>query len=377
MIVLAAGAFLTFLGFLFAGLLALVVTAALDKSLGKEKTLLLFSVLLLAVALTMCQPETVTVRGKPSADKVVPAARVDIAGDPFARPELVADPYSRNPFQKHSDTRALPPVVLEDPPWAPLSTSLPPTIPGPAPTSRHLLRGEFPKATPGDGSTIPTIPDAVFADYQPVAEDVYDAVVKAGRKTYVYIRAIREGGQWYPEGDPRYDALKWALVRKTTGWDQLQVEGALVGAEEAASKFLEPAQIASKSRENRTTVAADQFDEWVLRATVDNLYREVLRRHGLERDLAASTDIAELRAAAAEMAEIGRTGKDGKAGWRHASELLELALIQARERGVPALRAEMLQELVDAYVALRDEQSVLRALAEYANVSASRPDPWI
>ncbi len=377
MIVLAAGAFLTFVGFLFAGLLALAITAALDKSLGKEKTLLLYTVLLLVFTLAMCQPEISGVRGKPKPDKDVPSARVDVQGDPFARPDFVADPYARNPFQKHSDTRALPPVVLEDPPWPPLPASLPPTIPGPGPDVRYLLQGEIPTASPGDGSTIGSVPDATFADYKPVAADVYDAVIKGGRKTYVYIRAIREGNQWYPEGDPRYEVLKWALVRKTPGWEQLQVEGALVGTEDIASKNLEPAQVASKSRQNRSPVSANQFDEWILRANVDNLYREVLRRHGLERNLASSTDISSLMAAAADMAAIGETGKENKEGWRRAAALLELALIQARERGVAEKRAEVLQRLVDAYVALRDEEAVLRVLAAYARVSPTRPEPWV
>ena len=161
MIVLAAGAFLTFVGFLFAGLVALAVTAALDKSLGKEKTLLLYTGLLLVLTLAMCQPEIAGVRGKPKPDKAVPSTQVDVQGDPFARPDFVADPYARNPFQKHSDTRALPPVVLNDPPWPPLPASLPPTIPGPGPDVRYLLRGEFPTASPGDGSTIGSVPDAV------------------------------------------------------------------------------------------------------------------------------------------------------------------------------------------------------------------------
>ena len=377
MIVLAAGAFLTFVGFLFAGLLALAITAALDKSLGKEKTLLLYTGLLLVFTLAMCQPEISSLRGKPRPDSEVPAAQVDVAGDPFARPDFVQDPYARNPFQKHSDTRALPPVVLDDPPWPALETSLPPTVPGPGPDVRHLLRGPLPDAKPGDGSSIADVPEATFADYTPVAADVYDAVVKGGRKSYIYIRAIREGNQWYQEGDPRYDALKWALVRKTTGWEQLEVEGALVGPEEVASKNLEPAQVATKSRQNRSTVSADQFDEWVLRATVDNLYREVLRRHGLERDLEASTDIGSLMAAAADMAEIGQTGKENKEGWRRAAALLELALVQARAHGVAEKRAEVLQRLVDAYVALRDEDAVLRVLAAYARVSPTRPEPWV
>ncbi|MFV1957960.1 MAG: hypothetical protein ACC662_00970, partial [Planctomycetota bacterium] len=375
--IILAGAFLTFLGFLFAGLLALAITALLDRSMGKERALLLWTGVLLLFTLWQCTPDAIRVRAKPKPEKTVPADLVDVKGDPFARPDIVDGPEARNPFQKHSDTRPLPPVVLDPPPWPALAFSLPPTVPGPAPGARRLLRGPIPESKPGDGSTLAEIPDPVFADYVPTVDDVYDAIVKGGRKSYVYILAIRQEGTWTKEGDPRFEALKWALVHRSPGWEQLDVEGALIGSREAAEKKIEPTAVLKARHQNRSTVRADQFDAWILRATVANLYHEVLRRRGLARDLESSTDIAGLRAAAEDMAEIGRTGKENRAGWRHAAHLLELALAQARTHASPGLRADVLRELVAAYGALRDEQAMLRALAEYARISPSRPAPWL
>ena len=378
MIVLA-GAFLTFVGFLFAGLLAIAATVVLDKSLGKEKALLLFSGVLFLFTLWQCTPEKVgSGHASASTDRVVASQILDPSGDPLARPSLGLGPDARNPFQKHSDTHGLPPVTLDDPPWLPLSFSLPPTIPGPAPGARYLLRGPLPELKVDDGSSIPEIQDPHFQDYQPVAADVYDiAVDSSGRKVYVYIKGIKDGGTLYREDDAHFQPLKWELARHAPGWEDLEVEWALVGGEETASKALTPTDVIKKRRENVSTSSAKRFDEWVLRSTVDNLYAEALRRHGLSADLSQSTDISALRQAAEEMAATGKTGKEDRAGWRRAVDLLERALTVARERGVPALRADILLELVHAYSALQDEEAVLHTLSEYARVSPTRPEPWL
>ncbi len=375
MITLAA-AFLTFVGFLFAGLLALVITAALDKQIGKEKALLLWSGVLLLFTLWQCTPEPVSVRARVDTDAKVPSPDVlEAQGDPFHRPDLPAH-LDRNPFQKHSDTRGLDPIALEEPPWLPLELQLPPTIPGPAPGARYLLQGTLPQMQPGDGSTIPDIAAPEFHDYQPVVDDVYDSAITTGGKQYVYIRKIRQGGTWYDENDPHFEDLKWMLARQSQGWEDLDVEAAFVGGAETASKLLSPTDVLKAKNRNFSDVEPGRF-QWVLRRTVDNLYTEALRKHGLDRDLSATNDVSALRAAAHDMAEIGKTGKELQEGWRRAVELLQRALQIAREKGVPAMRAEILQEIIAAYEALRDEEAMMRALAEYARISPTRPEPWL
>ena len=123
--IILAGALGTFVLFLFLGFIALPVTAALDKSIGKEKGLLLYTVVLLAFTLLLLMPSGPKRGGaKAGVEKTVPADVLDQKGHPFARaePDYEAE---RNPFQKYSDTRPLPPVELETPPWIPLSVALP------------------------------------------------------------------------------------------------------------------------------------------------------------------------------------------------------------------------------------------------------------
>ncbi len=378
MILLVSG-FVTFLGFLFAGVLALGFTAALDKNIGKERALLVFVLILLLFTAWRCTPDAASAKGaRPQPETDAPGERLSVAGTPYVRPDLRRGPEARNPFQKHSDTRSLDPVVLVVPPWLPLELELPPTIPGPAPGARRLLNGTMPKLTAGDGSTIPEIPPPVFADYQPVAEDVYDWILTTGnRRTYVYIRAIRDQGKLYEEGDEGYLERLLTLSGRMPGWEDMQVTYALVGGEEAASRHLEPTSVLKKRLEGVSTAPANQFERWFPRRAVEIMFREHLKTHGLPWNPESSSDIAALRSAASRLGEIGSTGKEDKSGWRRAAELLEIALREARQSAAPAIRAEILEELVAAYVELRDEEAVLRVLSEYARTNAGRPEPWL
>ena len=111
--IILAGAFATFLGLTFLGLLALPFTALLDKSLGKEKALLLWAVLVLLVTVVGCEPEKPDGRkGKPGTENKVKAERLVKQGDPFQRAAYDHD-ADRNIFLPYSDTRDLPPVLLD------------------------------------------------------------------------------------------------------------------------------------------------------------------------------------------------------------------------------------------------------------------------
>jgi len=378
MIVLA-GAFLTFVGFLFGGILAVLAAVALDRKLGKEKALLLVTGVLLLFTLWQCAPTPIKVKrsDRPKAETAAPGRLLDIQGDPYMRPSLDRPVDGRNPFRKHSDTHPLPPIALQLPPWYPLPFQLPPTIPGPAPGARRVLRGEMTMAKPGDGSTIPEIPDPVFADYTPVPDDLYDWIFSGGRKNYVYILSIRKDGKTYDEKDPGFSDRLFELTQRVPGWEGMLVEYALIGSEETAANKLEPTDVLKARTRGVSTAPADQHERWFARRSVENLYREALQAHGLGKDPTSSTDIAALQGAARKMADVGRTGKEQRQGWSRAVALLEAALIQARQRAAPAKRAEILEELVQAYVALRKEQAVLKALAEYARTSPNRPEPWL
>lgn len=372
-----AGAFVTFLGFLFAGLLALAFTVLLDRQLGKERALLLFAGLVFVFALFQCSSDPITVSARAKGEKTVPAERIDVRGVPSERPPLDRDPDGRNPFQRHSDTRSLAPVALDLPPWLPLTFELPPTIPGPAPGARRVLRGEMPSLQMGDGSTIPEIPDPVFADYEPVPDDVYDSIVSAGRKTYVYILSIRHDGRTVEEGEPGFPELVHLLAERGPGADGMQVEYALIGGEETAARKLEHTDVLKARRQSISTAPANQFDRWSLRRSVDNIYREVLRAHRLGSDLSTSTDLGAIRSAAAAMEDVGKLGKESREGWRKAALLREIALDYTRGHATAAVRAEILEDLVRTYAALRDEKSVLRVLSEHARTSPGRPEPWL
>jgi tetratricopeptide (TPR) repeat protein len=373
MIVLAA-AFGTFVLFLFFGLLALPVTAVLDKSIGKEKGLLIYAAILLAFTFFVLRPEGPGKRvPKPGKEDVVEASEVVRSGDPFTRPDPNHD-LERNVFQPFSDTQPLPPVTLDTPPWIPLDFSLPPTVPGPAPGVRHVFRGSLPKVTAGDGTTIAPIPDAVFVDYEVKPEDVYDWVKEGGQPFYVYILAIDEGNGWVEEGEKGFEALKWRLADPDSeDYDKLRVNAAFLGAR--ATKMLGELDVLKAKRIQRSEHSAKDKDRWFLRRTVDNLFAESLRRHGIPSNFHdVRVDPAKLRNAAREMADVGRTGKESQAGWKRAVELLTVALDQVRELSGPAVVSDYLLALLEAERALRDESAELRTLAEYVRAAPTAAD---
>ncbi|MDF1700495.1 MAG: tetratricopeptide repeat protein, partial [Planctomycetota bacterium] len=368
MIVLA-GAFGTFVGYVFLGLLALPFTAMLNKSLGKEKALLLWSVIILVVTVFGCQPEGPKKgAGKPGREDRVPAEDLVKQGDPFAH-AAYDHAGARNIFRPYSDTRELPPVTLESPPWIPLHFALPPTIPGPAPGFRKVLRGPKPVSGGGEDAGIAEIPEAAFADYERKPEDVYDWVLNGGKPYYIYIVALQmDGGKWHNEGSAGYERLKWILKGAGEGFEKLSVKGALIGFEEKASTLLDDLDVVKARTKNLTEKAAkDQPDGWYLRRSVANLYHEALARQAVDstKPLAENRDPDKLRRAAKDMAAIGRTGKESKEGSRRAAALIEAALVEIRANRGPAERSEALLELLAAYRDLRDEQAVLRTLAEY------------
>jgi hypothetical protein len=162
---LAASFFGSFLLFALLGLLALAVTAALDKRVGKEVALFLWAFVILGVAYTL-RPEV-------SAGTVPKPKSLDLARehdpsklgtpqfDALARTAIEAP--SRNLFQQQSDTSPLPPVVIAEPPPVPLAFPLPPTIPALGPASRRGYR-----AVPESGrrrGKLPDVPADSFSAY--------------------------------------------------------------------------------------------------------------------------------------------------------------------------------------------------------------------
>jgi len=370
MIFFAATAFGTFALFLFLGLLALPATAALDKRIGKEKGLLLYAGVLLLLTVLLLSPDAPD-KGKIKIgkEKDIPAERLETKGNPFSRPDPHHE-YERNAFAPYSDTRDLPPVTLELPPWIGLDFEVPPTVPGPAPGHRRVLRGKQPVLTAGDGSAIAEFPEAVFADYVAAPEDVYDWIVSGGAPQYILILAIHDGEKWVRDSEPAYEELKWILAERGEGFEQMQVKIAVVGPAEKAKQHLDPLAVIGRRRKGVGIREAADAEQWFLRRTVANLYSEALARTMSRRSLPKGrVDPDKLRRTAVEMKEVGKTGKESKAGWRHVVDLLQTALVEVRaNRGAPE-RAELLLELLEAQHALRDEQAVLRTLAEYMETS--------
>ena len=382
--VILAGAFGTFVLFLFLGLLALPVTAALDKVMGKEKALLLYVAVLLAATFVMGGAEKPKGgSGKAGKADNVPAERLVYAGDPFARPEFGLDEAEpgdgrrRNVFERYSDTRPLPPPTLESPPWLALAIALPPPVPGPAPGYRHVLRGEKPSIG-AEAAGIAEIPDAVFGAYVPKPEDVYDSVLRAGQVNYVYILAIDDGSGWAKEGTPEYEQLKWRLASDPPD-TTLNVRFATIGGAKAAAGKLDPRAVLRARRLNNAERRPNADDKITLRKTVANEFHLALNRHGINpRSYTDPTkvDVSRYVAAATDMGKVGASGKEGRDGWRRAAELLELALGQSRRTGSDTQQADVLLKLQEAYRALHDEKAVFRVLAQYARTSPREAEAW-
>ncbi|MFO0934076.1 MAG: hypothetical protein U1E39_15420 [Planctomycetota bacterium] len=381
--VLAAGFFVTFLIFLALGLGALVVTAALDRPLGKERGLFLWSFALLAMAFLLRAeaPKQVNVSPQPlklsaAAD---PSAALSLAPQVFARTELPRG--LRNAFQEQSDTRPLPPERIAEPPSIGLAFPLPPTIPGVAPAGRRAYRApEPPKVTMGDGSKLPDVPPDAYVTWAPQPEDVFDWIVSNGARVYVYIRAVdgvKEGSpRWDDPKSPRWNlALKGSTPTFDKSWESLQVEFAYLGNEEQAKKFLATPR---KARgQSVATLEASKHEQWFLRRTVENLFVEACRRAG--NPVLSGLNVEGLKAVAAEMATLGASGKEDGKGWRKAIEALELALSKcAAEHREPA---EVLEALIDAYRAVHDETRLMATLASFlasaSGNAAAEGNAWV
>ncbi len=375
---LVAGGFGTFMLFVLLGLLTLLVTAALDKSIGKEAGLLVWAVALLAVTWVMLRDRAADPgRAAPQSDKVLAAvaggSRVE--GDLLGRPSFVAEAGAerRNGFARFSDTRPLPPVEVEVPPELPLEFPLPPPIPGPAPGAQRLLRGTLPALSEGDASSLPELAAVQFSEYRPVPADVFDWFdLPNGARNYVAIVALNG----LRPSDPGYAALERQLV-SGEGADRLEVEWANIGSEAAASKVLDAASAARVSKQNRTTEKASVRGVWHVRRSVQNELEDQLAQHLPGETVESTQNVAGLLRAAERLEELGRVGKEGREGWKRAVVLLERALAVAQTTMPPERQADILVRVVGAYKALNDEQAVLRALTAYAKAAPLSPQPAI
>ena len=380
MIVLA-GAFLTFVGFLFAGLLALVFAVGLDRKLGKEKALLLFTGLLLLFTLWQCSPAPDQAEARGSAR--VRGRRAGRSARHRGRPGPAAD--ARPPARR---TQPLPQALghaSASADRAAAAALVPAAVRAAAHHPRSRARGASRPArrddrrrSPATGRRSPRSRIRSSPTTRPCRTTCTTGSSRAARKNYVYILSIRKDGQTYEEDHPEFRDRLFELTDRVPGWEGMLVEYALVG---------ERGDGGEEARADRRPQGADARRLDRPRGPARALVRPTLRREPLPRGPAGARPRAGIRrrprtspvsqAAARKMAEVGRTGKEQRDGWRRAVILLEVALEQARARAAPAKRAEILEELVEAYVALRAEQAVLRALAEYARTSPNRPEPWL
>ena len=409
--------------FLYAllGLGALPFTAFLDKKIGKEKALLIYAIGILGVILLRAPDGPSATPPKAGALKDLAKQAVELKGDPFSHPGIDQS-RETNIFQKYSDTRPLPPITLQTPPWIPLAFPLPPTIPGPAPGYQQSLQGELPKMVASAGrsgadgedgedatgtedgedgedgadgsassdSSLPDIPDRAFNEYEPKPEDIYDWMLQgAGGRMYIYIVALKpeQGTKWVKLGEPGFHDLAWRLTRKLEGYGDMYVRYAVVGPASQAEKRLAPTDVILARRSNVTDQRAGENAEreWKLARTVQNLYREALRAESLSADLSRATDKRRLLRAAKRMADVGQTGKRSSedrisdktvSGWELAVDLLDRALAIARESNLPAERAEVLLALLEAHRALRNEDEILKVLAEFARTTPTSHLAW-
>ena len=400
LVYLAMGAFGTFMLFLLLALLALPVTAMLDRAIGKEKALLLYAVGLLALTFFVFTGTTKK-KGKSKKAGVVkgiPVSGADLAGDPFTRPtldlpddhgrggELPGEGDRRNIYRQFSDVQDLPAPDLDAPPWHPLDLTMLPTIPGPAPGARWVLRAAKPAfvvATEGaeeEGTAPPSqplgdIPQAVFSDRVPEPNEVYDWIEGAGGRTYVYISAIKPEGarEYLREGQEGFDDALWAFSKSPGG----EVRFSVVGNTEVAKKHVTPEAILLKRRQGVSSRAPKEGEVWRVRETVANRARAAMDRVGLSWSMwRESRDIGALTRAAAAMAEVGKTGQEGEMGWTYAADLLGEALEEARNSGDDVQRSEVLLRLREAYAAMHDEAAHFRTLADYVRANPKRADGW-
>lgn len=378
---IVAGAFGTFALFLGLGLLALVVTAALDALLGKERALFVYALGLLALTAFVLRPEApAATTGRPPAEKLLatlPSART-LAQDLVGRPPFEGSGAEarRNGFRRWSDTRPLPPVTLDTPPEIPLEFPLPPTVPGPAPAARRLLRGTVPALPEADASSPIDVPVLTFTEYAVKPDDVYDWVeMTTSPKVFCAIVAING----VRASDPKFRALQRQLAAGED-LERMTVEWAYIGSEKEASKSLDPASVARRSKVGRSTDPATdkKFVSWHLKRSVENEYDDAVRQALGSETVEATQNLAGLKRAAERMAGVGRDGKEGGEGWRRAAKLLARALEIARANVADRnVEAELLVSQVEAFRALNDETAVLQALTQYAAAAPTNARPWV
>ncbi len=383
---LLGAAFGTFMLFLLLGVLALPVTAALDKVIGKEKGLLLYAgAVFLFTWFVLGGGKAGSGTASPGREDKVRAPTMDVKGDPFARPDLLAAGVPghgdrRNMFRRSTDTSPLPPPDLAAPPWHPLVPAVPPTVPGPAPGARWVLEGPRPTIDPSDTSTIAPIPDVVFADRGPLPEEVYDAIETPAGKEFVYAVGVNDGSGWLREGDPGFDDAIWRLANAPPEERaKIELRAAIIGSARAAAAALDPASVLKKKRENIGIERKlnPQTETFRVRETVDNRFRAAIEASGLTwTSWRSAKDVSGLRRVAEKMAQIGRTGQDAGLGWARAAEALEVALVEANRVGDTARCSEILLELLAAYRARHDEAALFRTLSSYVRGSPARPDGW-
>lgn len=381
--VIAAGFFGSFLLFLALGLGALAVTAALDKSLGKERALLLYVLGVVALTWLMLRPTPPTAaRPKPVTLKLPsandPTKAVKVVDQPFSRDPLRGEdpsgrglkPWSpRNPFQPLSDTNALPPERLEEPPSVGLPFPLPPTIPGVGAEAGRAYRGAVPAVKMQDGSKLPDVPADGFSPYVQKPEDVFDWIQQGASRQYVYVKEI----DGFDEKKPEYEVRKWILSAGEAppgwekAWDSIQVTYAMIGSEDAARKIAaDSVQVRRAKSLNVVTTPAEK-KTWRLRRTVANQFTEACRAQGSPKP--EDLQVEGLRSVAASMAAIGLTGKEDGEGWRRAVAVLEIALEKCAR---PPARnpTDVLLPLLEAHRALHDETATLRTLTRYLEANA-------
>jgi tetratricopeptide (TPR) repeat protein len=380
-----AGAFGTFMLYLLFGLLALPVTAALDKAIGKEKALLAYTgVIVLFTMFVYGGGAEKTPPVSSGREDKVRADALDLKGDPFAHPDLMRASYPgvggrRNMYRRSTDTSALPAPELEAPSWLPLPLAMPPTVPGPAPGARWVLRAPKPVMDPADGAAIAPVPDTVFEERAAQPDEVYDWIESPSGKMYVYALAVNDGSGWVREGEKGYDELIWRLATAPDSErERLELRFALVGGAKQAAQQLDPAAVLKARRGNVTERRLNPTNEsFRRRLTVDNRLRTAVERSGLRwATWRTAQDIGALRRAADMMAEVGATGQEGGLGWSYAAELREAALREADRVGDVNRRSDILLELLVAYRARHEEAALFRVLAAYVESAPLRPDGW-
>lgn len=382
-----ASFFGSFLLYVALGLGALVVTAALDKMMGKERALLLYAAGVVGLTWAMKPAAPPAQKPLPQPLKFAslrndPTSPIKPTGEPFARDPLDLR-GARNAFQEMSDTSPLPPERLADPPPVAMPFPLPPTVPGVGFAARGLYRGQLPTAastaasgaapdsspaTAAPAAGLPELPADGFSSYVETPDDVYDSTSDGGQKVYLLIRSIDEAKIGAAGFDDPATGLKWMLESGETPpgsskvWGDLQVSFSYVGSEADAKKKLDRTSQVKVRQTAPTTIAAGKHEKWHLRNSVENQFVRACRRQG--RAKVEDLGVEALKAVAAEMAKVGEKGQENGLGWQKAIDVLTLALAKCKQP--PARDAtDVLLALIDAYRARQNERDLVATLTAY------------